>query len=190
MHLFDIDIPGKQTFRESDTLTAGQALTVVDTAAGRLGIGICYDIRFQEMAMIYAQRGVQLIVYPGAAVRLSRRPLQHGYASMHASPGAECSVAPGAFNTTTGPAHWELLQRAQAVNNQLFVATCSPARDPDFSYQARATGLLPVTCSSAIRQAVEILVLCAGVGPLVCVLSLWRVPGNHRTPASHCVCRP
>ena len=41
----------------------------------------------------------------------------------------------GAFNTTTGPAHWELLQRARAVDNQVFVATCSPARDPDFSYQ-------------------------------------------------------
>ena len=76
VHLFDIDIPGKQTFRESDTLTAGQTLTVVDTAVGRLGIGICYDIRFQEMAMIYAQRGVQLIVYPGAAMKLPCKFLQ------------------------------------------------------------------------------------------------------------------
>ena len=41
----------------------------------------------------------------------------------------------GAFNVTTGPAHWELLQRARAVDNQLFVATCSPARDPDFTYK-------------------------------------------------------
>ena len=91
VHLFDIDIPGKQTFRESDTLAPGQSLTVVDTDAGRLGIGICFDIRFQvlpsphasvpavvctwllsagawraqEMAMIYAKQGVQLIVYPG-----------------------------------------------------------------------------------------------------------------------------
>ena len=42
----------------------------------------------------------------------------------------------GAFNTTTGPAHWELLQKARAVDNQLFVATCSPARNPEASYQA------------------------------------------------------
>lgn len=66
MHLFDIDIPGKQTFKESDTLTAGDSLTVVDTEVGKLGIGICYDIRFPEMAALYARQGVQLLVYPGA----------------------------------------------------------------------------------------------------------------------------
>ncbi|KAK9844016.1 hypothetical protein WJX81_001969 [Elliptochloris bilobata] len=106
VHLFDIDIPGGITFRESNTLSPGGAGTVVDTDAGRLGIGICYDIRFPELAMLYANRGAQLLVYPGA------------------------------FNMTTGPAHWELLQRARAVDNQLFVATCSPARNPDASYQA------------------------------------------------------
>lgn len=65
MHLFDIDIPGGVTFKESETLTAGQTGTVVDTDAGRLGIGICYDVRFPELAMMYAQRGAQLLVYPG-----------------------------------------------------------------------------------------------------------------------------
>jgi omega-amidase len=42
----------------------------------------------------------------------------------------------GAFNTTTGPLHWELLAKARAVDNQLYVATCSPARNPDSPYQA------------------------------------------------------
>ena len=65
VHLFDIDIPGKITFKESETLTQGETFTVVDTPACRLGIGICYDLRFPELAMVYAQRGVQLIVYPG-----------------------------------------------------------------------------------------------------------------------------
>ncbi len=65
VHLFDIDIPGQITFKESLTLSPGQGLTVVDTAAGRLGIGICYDIRFPEMAQIYAARGCQAIIYPG-----------------------------------------------------------------------------------------------------------------------------
>ena len=68
VHLFDIDIPGKITFRESDVLAAGDELTVVDTDVGRLGIGICYDLRFPELAMLYARQGVQLIVYPGASV--------------------------------------------------------------------------------------------------------------------------
>lgn len=106
VHLFDIDIPGKMTFKESLTLTPGESGTVVDTPAGRLGIGICYDIRFPELAMLYAQQGAQALVYPGA------------------------------FNTVTGPLHWELLARGRAVDNQCYVMTCSPARNPDASYQA------------------------------------------------------
>ncbi|TQD75100.1 hypothetical protein C1H46_039374 [Malus baccata] len=106
IHLFDIDIPGKITFIESKTLTAGQTPTIVDTEVGRIGIGICYDIRFPELAMIYGARGAHLICYPGA------------------------------FNMTTGPLHWELLQRARATDNQLYVATCSPARDAGAGYVA------------------------------------------------------
>ncbi|KAL8235155.1 hypothetical protein R6Q59_021255 [Mikania micrantha] len=106
IHLFDINIPGKIVFEESKTLTAGETPTVVDTDVGRIGIGICYDIRFQELAMIYAARGAHLLCYPGA------------------------------FNMTTGPLHWELLQRARAVDNQLYVATCSPARDAGSGYVA------------------------------------------------------
>ncbi|KAL3744541.1 hypothetical protein ACJRO7_013759 [Eucalyptus globulus] len=89
IHLFDIDIPGKITFMESKTLTAGESPIIVDTDVGRIGVGICYDIRFQELAMIYAARGAHLLCYPGA------------------------------FNMTTGPLHWELLQRARAVDNQV-----------------------------------------------------------------------
>jgi len=106
VHLFDIDVPGKITFRESDTLHAGDAATVFDSPFGTIGVGICYDIRFPELAMLMRNRGAQIIVYPGA------------------------------FNLTTGPAHWELLQRARALDNQAFVLTASPARNPDASYQA------------------------------------------------------
>ncbi|PIA27730.1 hypothetical protein AQUCO_07600114v1 [Aquilegia coerulea] len=89
LHLFDIDIPGQITFKESKTLTAGENPTIVDTDVGRIGIGICYDIRFEELAMLYAARGAHLLCYPGA------------------------------FNMTTGPLHWELLQRARATDNQV-----------------------------------------------------------------------
>lgn len=106
VHLFDINIPGKICFKESDTLTAGDQGTVVDTEIGRLGVGICFDVRFPELAMVYAARGVQMIIYPGA------------------------------FNTITGPLHWQLLHQARAVDNQLFVACCSPSRNPESAYQA------------------------------------------------------
>uniref|UniRef100_A0A453R2L9 CN hydrolase domain-containing protein n=1 Tax=Aegilops tauschii subsp. strangulata TaxID=200361 RepID=A0A453R2L9_AEGTS len=58
LHLFGIDIPRDITFRESDTFTAGQEPTVVDTDVGRIGIGICHDIRFPELAMLYRSRGM------------------------------------------------------------------------------------------------------------------------------------
>ncbi|KAI5669640.1 hypothetical protein M9H77_19493 [Catharanthus roseus] len=89
LHLFDIDVPGEFSFMESDTLTAGETPTIVDTEVGRIGIGICHDIRFQELAMLYAARGAHLLCYPGA------------------------------FNMTTGALLWELLQRARAMDNQV-----------------------------------------------------------------------
>ena len=104
--MFDINIPGKITFQESKTLTRGEQLTCVHTRYGVLGVGICYDLRFPEMAMIYRERGAQLLVFPGA------------------------------FNMTTGPVHWSLLQQARALDNQLYVCSCSPARNEDGPYTA------------------------------------------------------
>eukprot|EP00010_Vexillifera_abyssalis_P002226 CAMPEP_0201556206 /NCGR_PEP_ID=MMETSP0173_2-20130828/53879_1 /ASSEMBLY_ACC=CAM_ASM_000268 /TAXON_ID=218659 /ORGANISM="Vexillifera sp., Strain DIVA3 564/2" /LENGTH=288 /DNA_ID=CAMNT_0047968355 /DNA_START=66 /DNA_END=932 /DNA_ORIENTATION=- len=101
VHLFDIDIPGKIRFIESDTLAAGDQLSFFDTEYGRIGIGICYDIRFAKYAQVLAEDPIncKFLVYPGA------------------------------FNTTTGPAHWELLLRARALDNQLYTAAVSPARN-------------------------------------------------------------
>ncbi|XP_018423826.1 PREDICTED: omega-amidase NIT2 [Nanorana parkeri] len=106
IHLFDIDVPGKIRFQESETLTPGDSFSMFDTPYCKIGVGICYDIRFAELAQIYTKKGCQLLVYPGA------------------------------FNMTTGPAHWELLQRARALDNQVYVATVSPARDEKSSYIA------------------------------------------------------
>lgn len=106
VHLFDIDVPGKIRFQESETLSPGNSFTTFETPFCKFGIGICYDIRFSEMGQVYAKEGCKVLIYPGA------------------------------FNMTTGPAHWELLQRARALDNQVFVATVSPARDEKASYVA------------------------------------------------------
>ena len=100
VHLFDIDVPGGICFKESDTLTAGDGVTHFDVdGLGKIGIGICYDIRFPEFAMLLTQQyDCKILIFPGA------------------------------FNLTTGPAHWELLQRARAVDGQCYVMTASPAR--------------------------------------------------------------
>ena len=98
MHLFDIAVKGGQYFRESETLTAGDEVTLFDTEFGRFGVMICYDIRFPELARLMALRGAEMIFVPAC------------------------------FNMTTGPAHWELSFRARALDNQVFMAGCSQAR--------------------------------------------------------------
>jgi len=58
MHLFDVDIPGKIRFQESETLSAGSDLTCFDFEnICKIGVGICYDIQFPEMALLYADAG-------------------------------------------------------------------------------------------------------------------------------------
>lgn len=104
MHLFDIDVVGGQRFRESETFSAGKEVTVFDSEFGRMGLCVCFDIRFPELARLMALKGAQAI------------------------------IAPGAFNMTTGPAHWELLFRLRAVDNQLFTIGVAPARDESGVY--------------------------------------------------------
>lgn len=102
VHLFDIDIPGGITFKELVTLSAGSKATVFKLGDfGTVGLGICYDIRFPELALVAA------------------RAPYNAFAMFY----------PGAFNTTTGPLHWHLLARSRAVDNELFTVLCSPARD-------------------------------------------------------------
>ncbi|KAH8847531.1 hypothetical protein MCOR27_011103 [Pyricularia oryzae] len=127
VHLFDIDIPGKITFRESDVLSPGNEVTIVDLPPyGKVGVAICYDIRFPELATIAARKGAFALLYPGA------------------------------FNMTTGPLHWELLARARAVDNQLYVALCSPARDLKASYHAWGHSLVADPMAEVLSQADDV----------------------------------
>lgn len=105
VHLFDIDVPG-QRFMESDTFTPGDTFTVFDSPFGKLGVAICFDIRFVEQFRIMALMG------------------------------AKALFVPGAFNMVTGPAHWELSFRARAIDNQCFTFGCAPAQDLNASYHS------------------------------------------------------
>lgn len=100
VHLFDIDIPGRMTYQESAVLSPGTNFTVFDSDVAKIGIGICYDIRFGEYAQILKKyHSIDMLVYPAA------------------------------FNTVTGPMHWELLHKSRALDNNVFLALCSPARN-------------------------------------------------------------
>ncbi len=106
VHLFDIDVKGGIRFMESDTLSAGKDMTVIDTEYCKIGVAICYDVRFPEWFRKMAVAGAKLIILPAA------------------------------FNMTTGPAHWDLTMRARALDNQVYFAANSPARDNNGPYQA------------------------------------------------------
>ena len=114
MHLFDIDIPGKITYKESDAFTCGNKVCVFDTEFCKMGLGICYDLRFAELGMIMAQQGARVLIYPGS------------------------------FNQTTGPLNWELLIRSRALDNQTFAVGVSVAqfKDDPTMYQAWAHSTL------------------------------------------------
>ncbi|KAI8959849.1 carbon-nitrogen hydrolase [Daldinia sp. FL1419] len=124
VHLFDIDIPGKITFRESEVLFPGNKITLVDLPGyGSIAVAICYDIRFPELATVAARRGAFALVYPGA------------------------------FNLTTGPLHWKLQGQARAMDNQLYVALCSPARDMAASYHAYGHSLVVDPMAQVLVEA-------------------------------------
>ncbi len=112
MHLFDIDVSGGQRFCESDTLSPGSQVTVVETAFGRVGVAICYDLRFPELARLMVLQGAKILAYPGA------------------------------FNMTTGPAHWEILFRTRALDNQVYILGCAPARDETAGYVSYGNSLV------------------------------------------------
>jgi predicted amidohydrolase len=93
MHLFDVTIPGRsnEQYRESSHVVAGRELVVADTPVGRLGLSVCYDMRFPELYR-------ELV-----------------------SQGAEWLAMPAAFTVPTGRAHWETLLRARAIENLCYV---------------------------------------------------------------------
>lgn len=139
MHLFDIDVSGGQSFRESDTLTAGNSITTFDTEFGVMGLCICYDFRFPELSRLMVERGAKVILVPAA------------------------------FNMTTGPAHWEILFRTRALDNQVFTLGAAPARDPSSGYTSYGNSIAVSPWGDVLDR------LGADQEMLVCTLELDRV---------------
>jgi nitrilase len=87
MHLFDVQVPGGERYTESQTIEPGEHIVVADTPFGRLGLAVCYDLRFPELFRAMLNQGMELIALPSA------------------------------FTAQTGRAHWEALVRARAIEN-------------------------------------------------------------------------
>ncbi len=125
IHLFDVDLPGGVKVKESSTLGAGNEITVVRTELAPIGVAICYDIRFPEL--------IRLMVLDGAMVL----------------------TIPAAFNMTTGPAHWEMLHRCRAVDNQVYVIAASPARNTAAPYVAYGHSMVVDPWGNVVSRAEE-----------------------------------
>ena len=92
IHLFDVHVPGSdEVYRESDSISQGNSPLVIDSPFGKLGIAVCYDLRFPELIRTMQEQGMEVLILPSA------------------------------FTEKTGAAHWELLLRARAVENLCYV---------------------------------------------------------------------
>lgn len=102
IHLFDVSVvPGKEEYKESHTTLPGQEILVIDSPIGKLGVAVCYDIRFPELFREMFNRG------------------------------AEVFAIPAAFTQITGLAHWEVITRARAIENLAYVVSaCQGGEHP------------------------------------------------------------
>lgn len=97
IHMFDVDLATGESWRESAAYTPGEEVVVVETPLGRLGLAICYDLRFPALFEALGQRACDLITIPAA------------------------------FTVPTGKAHWHVMQRARAIEASAFVIACAQA---------------------------------------------------------------
>jgi nitrilase len=95
IHLFDVDVPGAPPVRESESFEYGPKPSIVEWRGWKIGLTICYDLRFSELYEQYAEQGVDLILIPSA------------------------------FLVPTGQAHWDILVRARAIESQCYVVAAA-----------------------------------------------------------------
>ncbi|KAK9283444.1 hypothetical protein L1049_011686 [Liquidambar formosana] len=98
IHLFDVDVPGGMVYKESSFTEAGKDIVTIDSPVGRLGVTVCYDLRFPEL-----------------------------YQQLRFEHQAQVLLVPAAFTKITGQAHWEILLRARAIETQCYVIAAAQA---------------------------------------------------------------
>ncbi len=134
IHLFDVDVPGKITFRESALFKAGNQITSFATEFGRIGLAICYDIRFPELFRLLLNDKVEMVIVPAA------------------------------FNAVTGRAHWQTLFRSRAIDNQVFMVGVNPSCDSVGSYTIHGHSLVvdpwgEIICDAGSEETVSVVTI-------------------------------
>jgi predicted amidohydrolase len=123
IHLFDIDLPGRVSVRESNDRTPGADVVTAATPLGTIGMSVCYDLRFPE---------------------LYRRL---------AAAGAEILLVPSAFTFPTGAAHWEVLCRARAIENQCWVIAANQTGKSPHGFADYGHSLIVDPWGTVVAQA-------------------------------------
>lgn len=126
IHLYDVEIPGRVSYHESRRVAAGDELVTVDLEGVRLGLSICYDLRFPEL-------------YRGLAVA-----------------GAQVLLVPAAFMAHTGRDHWEVLLRARAIENQCYVVAAGQIGDHEPGRTCYGRSMVVDPWGTVLAQAPDI----------------------------------
>lgn len=122
MHLFDSDLPELHS-HESETFGQGNSIAVFDTEFGRMGVAVCFDVRFPELMRTITQRGAEIIFLPAQ------------------------------FTDVTGPKYWKMLLRARAMDNQIYMAGCCAALDESIHWHSWGHSLVADPYADVLCEA-------------------------------------
>ena len=147
IHLFDIDLPNGESYRESATYAPGEEAVLVQLPHARFGLCICYDVRFPRLANAYATAGAEVLTYPAA------------------------------FTVPTGEAHWHVLLRARAIETGSFVLSAAQGGEHDGGKATYGHSIAINPWGEVIAEAgTDPCVITAEINPAEVALARQRIP--------------
>jgi len=150
IHMFDVDLAGGESYRESDTYRPGELAMIADLPWGRLGLTVCYDLRFPALYRALAEAGASFLAIPSA------------------------------FTRQTGEAHWHVLQRARAIENGCFVLAAAQGGKHENGRETYGHSLVVDPWGRILAEGgTEPCVVMAQIDPSEIVAARSRIPSLH-----------
>ncbi|HYP11618.1 MAG TPA: carbon-nitrogen hydrolase family protein [Xanthobacteraceae bacterium] len=150
IHMFDVDLAGGESYRESDTYRPGELAMIADLPWGRLGLTVCYDLRFPALYRALAEAGASFLAIPSA------------------------------FTRQTGEAHWHVLQRARAIENGCFVLAAAQGGKHENGRETYGHSLVVDPWGRILAEGgTELGVVMAQIDPSEIVAARSRIPSLH-----------
>ena len=150
IHMFDVDLAGRESYRESNTYRPGELAMLADLPWGRLGLTVCYDLRFPALYRALAEAGASFLAIPSA------------------------------FTRQTGEAHWHVLQRARAIENGCFVFAAAQGGNHENGRETYGHSLVVDPWGRILAEgSTEPGVVMAQIDPSEVVAARSRIPSLH-----------